>query len=93
MKWLFFLAISLLFTGCNLFESQEEQAKIIANEKIAFEKRVEESKEIQLKKLSAQTQKELAILESKKELALIKKEQAYNNIPLYETGILHEDEW
>ncbi|MEA1955265.1 MAG: hypothetical protein U9N02_02085 [Campylobacterota bacterium] len=80
MKWLFFLLITLLFTGCDLFQSQDEKAKLIANEKIAFEKKVQESKEVQLKKLSAQTQKELAVLESKKELALIEKARELEKI-------------
>ncbi len=80
MKWIIFLTLALLFSGCDLLQSEEDKAKIIANEKIAFEKKVQESKEIQLKKLSAQTQKELAILESKKELALIEKEKELEKI-------------
>jgi len=80
MKWIIFLTLAFLFNGCDLLQSEEDKAKIIANEKIAFEKKVQESKEIQLKKLSAQTQKELAILESKKELALIEKEKELEKI-------------
>ena len=80
MKWIVFLIFVFLFSGCDLLQSEDDKAKIIANEKIAFEKKVQESKEIQLKKLSAQTQKELAILESKKELALIEKEKELEKI-------------
>ena len=75
-----FLFITFLFTGCDLLESQADKEKKIALEKLAFEKKVQESKEIQLEKLSAQTQKELAILESKKELAKIEKEKELEKI-------------
>ena len=74
MKLLFLFALILLFTGCDLLETLEEKNKKAVLEKVAFEKKVQESKEVQLKTLSAQTQRELAILESKKELAQIEKE-------------------
>jgi hypothetical protein len=80
MKWIYIVAISLLFNGCDLLESQESQIKKIELQKKAFEKRVADEKDIQLKKLSAQTQKELAILESKKELALIEKAKELEKI-------------
>ena len=75
MKFIYILLITLLFSGCDLLESQEDKDKKVTQEKIAFEKKISETKEIQLQKLSAQTQKELAILESKKELATIEKEK------------------
>lgn len=83
MKWIYFLLFSLLFTGCDLFQSEDEKAKIVTDKKIAFEKKVQESKEVQLKKLSAQTQKELAILESKKELAMIEKAKELEKIRMH----------
>jgi len=75
MKWIFLFLGVLFFSGCDILQFEEDKAKMIAQEKIAFEKKIKESKEIQLKKLSAQTQKDLAILESKRELALIEKEK------------------
>ncbi len=80
MKWIVILIITLLFSGCNLLESEEEKAQKIEQEKVAFEKKVAESKEVQLEKLSTQTKKELAILESKKELATIEKERELEKI-------------
>lgn len=81
MKILSILLLSvILFSGCDLFESQADKDKKIAMQKEAFKKKVEEEKEVRLKKLSLETQKELAILESKKELALIKKEQELEKI-------------
>jgi len=74
MKFTILFLFLFIFSGCDLLESQEEKNQKTALEKIAFEKKVQESKEIQLKTLSAQTQRELAILESKKELAKIEKE-------------------
>ena len=84
MKWIYILLLAFVFSGCDLLESvlesEKEKAEKIANEKIAFEKKVEDSKEIQLQKLSAETKKELAILESKKELAKIEKERELEKI-------------
>ena len=82
MKWIYILMFSLLFSGCDLLVSKEEKAKEIATKKIEFEKKIEESKEIQLQKLSAQTQRELALLESKKELAKIQKDKELEIIRL-----------
>lgn len=80
MKFIYLITLILLFNGCDLLESQKDKAQKVANEKVAFQKRVKESKEIQLQKLSADTQKELAILESKKELATIEKEKELEKI-------------
>lgn len=74
------LIFILLLSGCDLLESQADKEQKVALEKAAFEQKVQESKEIQLKKLSAQTQKELAILESKKELAQIEKAKELEKI-------------
>ena len=82
MKLIYILTLTLLFSGCELLESQEDKNQKILKEKMAFEKRISESKEIQLEKLSHETKKELAILESKKELATIEKERELQKIRL-----------
>ncbi len=82
MKLIYILTLTLLFSGCELLESQEDKNQKILKEKMAFEKRISESKEIQLEKLSHETKKELAILESKKELAIIEKERELQKIKL-----------
>ena len=73
---------TLLFTGCDLFDSQEQKEQKLAHEKELFQKKVANEKEIQLKKISEQTQRELALLESKKELATIEKEKELAKIKL-----------
>jgi hypothetical protein len=80
MKFLILPIFILLFNGCNLLETEGEKADKIETQKLAFEKKIQETKEIQLKKLSLQTQTELALLESKKELALIEKEKELEKI-------------
>ena len=76
MRLLFILVfIPLLFAGCDLLESQAVKEQKVAHEKELFQKKVADEKDIQLKKISEQTQRELAILESKKELATIEKEK------------------
>ena len=85
MRLIFLLAIWLFFSGCNLFQTQAEKAQKIQQEKIAFEKKVRETKEIQL-----------AMLESKKELAKIQKdieiEKIRSNSKLDKQKILLEQE-
>ena len=80
MKFLYIFILTFLFTGCEFFESEDDKAKKIQIEKKAFEKEVKNSKEVQLKKLSSQTEIELAILNSKKELATIEKEKELEKI-------------
>jgi len=80
MKFVYIVSILFLFSGCDLFESQEDKAKKIEAKKVAFEKKIAESKEIQLKKLSSDIEKELAILNSKKELAKLEKEKELEKI-------------
>lgn len=76
MRLLFILVfIPLLFAGCDLLESQAVKEQKVAHEKELFQKKVSDEKDIQLKKISEKTQRELAILESKKELATIEKEK------------------
>jgi preprotein translocase subunit SecG len=80
MKIVLMLAVVFFFSACDLFQTQEEKAQKIEQEKIAFEKKVKETKEIQLQTLSAQTQKDLAVLASKKELAKIQKDAELEKI-------------
>ena len=81
MKLLLTLFILLFLSGCgDLFDSVEDKTQQREKEKKEFLERIEQTKEIQLKKLSEETQRELAVLESKKELALIKKEQELEKI-------------
>jgi len=81
MKIILTFFIFFFLSGCgdllNSFEDKTEQRE---QEKKEFLKKIEEAKEVQLKKLSEETQRELALLESKKELALIKKEQELEKI-------------
>ncbi len=82
MKWIYFFLLTTIFTGCDLLESQEDIDNRAIAKKLAFERKVADTKEIQLKKLSAQTDRDLAILESKKELAKIEKEKELEKIRL-----------
>jgi len=82
MKWFFLLILSILFSGCDLLETQEYKDKKLVQERILFEQKMHQSKEIKLKKLSLETQHELAILESKKELAEIEKAKELEKIRL-----------
>jgi len=80
MKIVLMLAVMTFFSGCDLLQTQEEKAQKIKQEKMAFEKKVRETKAIQLQTLSAQTQKDLAVLASKKELAKIEKDAELEKI-------------
>lgn len=82
MKLIYLALLVTLFTGCDLFDTQEETVQKEILKKEAFEKQVAQTKEIQLKKLDAQTQKELAILNSQKELAEIEKQKEIEKIRL-----------
>jgi len=63
MKLVLSLLVLFFFSGCDLLQTQAEKEQKIEHEKIAFEKKVRETKDIQL-----------AMLESKKELAKIQKD-------------------
>ncbi len=82
MKWLYLSLLPLLFTACELLESPEDKAKKTELQKIAFEKKISQEKDIQLKKLDAKIKIELALLESKKELALIEQSKDMNKAKL-----------
>jgi len=82
MKFTIFLLLVLFFNGCNLTESKEEKAAKIAQQKAAFEQKIDENKEVQLKKIDAQTQTQLANLKAQKELAQIQKAQMLEKIRL-----------
>ena len=82
MKLLILLLISLFFSACNIGQSKEElQAKQL-QEQQAFEAKIAQSKEIQLKKIEAQTQQQLAKIEQQKELAKMEKEQLLEKLKL-----------
>ena len=82
MKLLYILIFALFFNACNLLDSKEDKAAKIAQEKAAFEQKVIDSKEVQLKKIDAQTQKDLASIQTQKELAQIQKDQMIEKIRL-----------
>jgi len=82
LKVILFSFIIIGFTSCDQFRSSEELNKQFIQEKQFFEKKVQQFKEIELKKLELQTKKELALIESKKELAKIEKEKELAKIKL-----------
>ncbi len=63
MKFVLLFLVLFFFSGCDLFQTQAEKEQKNKHEKIAFEKKVRETKDIQL-----------AMIESKKELAKIQKD-------------------
>jgi len=80
MKLIYLALLLTLFTGCDLLQSDQDKEAKRVEQKAIFDKKVSESKEIQLKKLDLQTQKELAVLNSKKELAEIEKAKELEKI-------------
>lgn len=82
MKFIYFTLLLVLFSGCDIMQSDAEKEQKRVEQKIIFEKKVAQTKEIQLKKLDLETQKELAILNSKKELAEIEKDKELAKIRL-----------
>jgi hypothetical protein len=81
MKLLLILFTLIFFTGCgDFFNSFEDKAAQRDTQKKEFLEHIQQTKEVQLKKLSEETQRKLAELKSKKELALIKKEQELEKI-------------
>ncbi len=82
MKLLILLTMSILFSACNIGETPKELEAKRLQEKQAFEAKIAESKEIQLKKIEAQTQQELAKIEQKKELAKMEKDQLLEKLRL-----------
>ncbi|QOP45062.1 hypothetical protein [Sulfurimonas paralvinellae] len=82
MKLIILLVMTLLFSGCNFGESKEEIAAKRLQEKKAFEEKIADSKEVQLKKIDAQKEQELAKIESQTTLAKLEKEQLLEKIRL-----------
>jgi len=82
MKLLYILTLVLFFNACDLLDSKEDKAAKIAQEKAIFEQKVIDTKEVQLKKIDAQTQKDLASIQTQKELAQIQKDQMLEKIRL-----------
>jgi len=82
MKLIYIIIFALLFSACDLIESKDQKSAKIAQQKALLEKQIDESKEVQLKKIDAQTQRDLAKIETQKELAKIEKEQMLEKIRL-----------
>ena len=82
MKLLSLLLLTLLVTGCNFGESKEELAAKKLQEKKAFEEKIANAKEVQLKKIDAQKEQELAKIKSQTTLAKLEKEQLLEKIRL-----------
>ena len=82
MKLILLLLLTLFLTACNFGESQEEIAAKKLQEKKAFEEKIANSKEVQLKKIDAQKEQELAKIESQTTLAKLEKEQLLEKIKL-----------
>ncbi|WP_457743725.1 hypothetical protein [Sulfurimonas sp.] len=82
MKLLYMLILVFSFNACDLLESKDAKAAKIAQEKAAFEQKITDTKEVQLKQIDAQTQRELAKIKTQKALAEIQKEQMIEKIRL-----------
>jgi hypothetical protein len=82
MKFIFLLTITLLFTACNFGDSSHEIATKKLQEKKAFEEKIANSKEVQLKSIDAQKEQALAKIESQTELAKLEKEKLLEKIRL-----------
>jgi hypothetical protein len=82
MKFILLLTFTLFFTACNFGESSQEIAAKKLQEKKAFEEKIADSKEVQLKKIDAQKEQELAKIESQTTLAKLEKEQLLEKIKL-----------
>jgi hypothetical protein len=82
MKFIFLLTFTLLFTACNFGQSKEEIAAQKLQEKQAFEEKIADSKEVQLKKIDAQKEQELAKIKSQTTLETLQKEQLLKKIKL-----------
>ncbi|MBA1433328.1 MAG: hypothetical protein FAF04_07015 [Epsilonproteobacteria bacterium] len=82
MKLLTLLILALLLSACNIGESKEELAAKKLQEKKAFEEKIANAKEVQLKKIDAQKEQELAKIESQTTLAKLEKEQLLEKIKL-----------
>jgi len=80
MKFIYFTLLLVLFSGCDLIQSDAEKEQKRIEQKKIFETKVSETKEVQLRKLDLETQKELAILNSQKELAEIEKAKEIEKI-------------
>jgi len=76
------LLITFLLTGCNFGDSKEELAAKKLQEQQAFEEKIANAKEVQLKKIDAQKEQELARIESQTTLAKLEKEQLLEKIKL-----------
>jgi len=87
MKTIFLLITLFLLSGCdfvdNIIDSQvQKELQKQKHETAILEKKLKETKEIQLKEIDSKTRQELAKIEAQKELAKLKKEQMLEEIRL-----------
>ncbi|MEN4046021.1 MULTISPECIES: hypothetical protein [Sulfurimonas] len=82
MKFTIFLFLLLFFSACNFTESKEELAAKQLAQKKAFEEKVADTKEIQLKQIDAQKEQELAKINAQTTLAKMEKAQLLEKIKL-----------
>ena len=82
MKLIYLLLLVLLFNACDLLESQADKQAKLAEQKAAFELKIKETKDVQMKQIDAQTTQELEKIKAQKELAQMQKEQMMEKIRL-----------
>ena len=82
MRLIILLIVTFLLAACDFTQSKEEVAAKKLQEKRAFEEKIANSKEVQLKKIDAQKEQELAKIESQTTLATLEKEQLLEKIKL-----------
>ncbi|UCN00714.1 hypothetical protein LCX93_02030 [Sulfurimonas sp. SWIR-19] len=82
MKFTIFLFLLLFFSACNFTESKEELAAKQLAQKKAFEAKIADTKEVQLKQIDAQKEQELAKINAQTTLAKMEKAQLLEKIKL-----------
>ena len=81
-KILISIILLFSFTACDFEFSKEDAAAKRLAEKKAFEEKIANSKEVQIKQIDAKKEQELAKIESQTELAKLEKEQLLEKIRL-----------
>jgi len=82
MKFIILLSLALVFNACNFTESKEEIAAKKLEQKKAFEEKIADTKEVQLKRIDAQKEQELAKINAQTTLATLEKKQLLEKIKL-----------
>jgi len=82
MKLIYLLIFVLFFNACDLLESQADKQAKLADQKAAFELKIKETKDVQMRQIDAQTTQELEKIKAQKELAQLQKEQMMEKIRL-----------